>query len=203
MTATGKHPFWVAGGKNAWRDAEQLKPGERLLTEAGSQARIDATKSWTTSRQRVHNLTVADLHTYYVLAGATPVLVHNSTPCGPGGAPGRLTETLTATSADDDRGGWVFGGVAAPAEGLAEGVDGLMPEAEEETYVGAVADLSDQLLWVAQAQADAAGDIEWLVSVDSSIVRAQPECGRLRACGWWVWKLAGAAWNVRSSIPIA
>ncbi|WP_280725405.1 hypothetical protein [Kitasatospora sp. MAA4] len=27
-----------------------------------------------------YNLTVADLHTYYVLAGATPVLVHNS--CG-------------------------------------------------------------------------------------------------------------------------
>ncbi len=26
---------------------------------------------------RVHNLTVADIHTYYVLAGATPVLVHN------------------------------------------------------------------------------------------------------------------------------
>ncbi|WP_411135656.1 polymorphic toxin-type HINT domain-containing protein [Streptomyces sp. C10] len=78
VTATGKHPFWAAGGRNAWRDAEQLKPGERLLTEAGSQARIDATRSWTTSGQRVHNLTVAGLHTYYVLAGRTPVLVHNA-----------------------------------------------------------------------------------------------------------------------------
>lgn len=28
--------------------------------------------------RRVHNLTVADIHTYYVLARATPVLVHNS-----------------------------------------------------------------------------------------------------------------------------
>jgi hypothetical protein len=80
VTATGKHPFWAAGGRNAWLDAEQVKPGERLLTDAGSQARIDATKSWTTSRQRVHNLTVADLHTYYVLAGETPVLVHNTNP---------------------------------------------------------------------------------------------------------------------------
>ncbi|MEJ8650735.1 polymorphic toxin-type HINT domain-containing protein [Streptomyces sp. MS1.AVA.3] len=81
VTATGKHPFWAAGGRNAWRDAEQLKPGERLLTEAGAQARIDTTTTWTTFRQRVHNLTVADLHTYYVLAGDTPVLVHNSN-CG-------------------------------------------------------------------------------------------------------------------------
>jgi hypothetical protein len=29
----------------------------------------------------VHNLTVADLHTYYALAGAVPVLVHNSGLC--------------------------------------------------------------------------------------------------------------------------
>ncbi|MGY5129797.1 polymorphic toxin-type HINT domain-containing protein [Streptomyces nigrescens] len=90
VTATGKHPFWAAGGRNAWRDAEQLKPGERLLTEAGSQARIDATKSWTTSRQCVHNLTVADLHTYYVPAGETPVLDHNTNPgdCFRGARPG-------------------------------------------------------------------------------------------------------------------
>ena len=30
-----------------------------------------------------YNLTVADLHTYYVLAGNTPVLVHNSDPLTP------------------------------------------------------------------------------------------------------------------------
>lgn len=31
----------------------------------------------------VHNLTVANTHTYYVLAGAIPVLVHNTGPfCG-------------------------------------------------------------------------------------------------------------------------
>jgi hypothetical protein len=32
----------------------------------------------TLENQTVRNLTVANLHTYYVLAGATPVLVHNS-----------------------------------------------------------------------------------------------------------------------------
>jgi hypothetical protein len=38
----------------------------------------------TTSRHTpatVHNLTVADLHTYSVLAGSHPVLTHNASPC--------------------------------------------------------------------------------------------------------------------------
>lgn len=34
-----------------------------------------------TKHARAYNLTVDDLHTYYVLAGETPVLVHNSN-CG-------------------------------------------------------------------------------------------------------------------------
>ncbi|MEU5863244.1 hypothetical protein ABZ815_18885 [Nonomuraea sp. NPDC047529] len=42
-------------------------------------------EQWTSGSQRVHNLTVAGPHTYYVAAGATEVLVHNqNTPnhCG-------------------------------------------------------------------------------------------------------------------------
>ncbi|MFE2865810.1 ribonuclease domain-containing protein, partial [Embleya sp. NPDC059259] len=31
--------------------------------------------------QRVHNLTVADTHTYYVVTGTSSALVHNSGPC--------------------------------------------------------------------------------------------------------------------------
>ncbi|GLW12290.1 hypothetical protein Misp01_74180 [Microtetraspora sp. NBRC 13810] len=48
-----------------------------LQTSAGTHVQLTAVKKWTTT-QRVHNLTVDDLHTYYVLAGATPILVHNS-----------------------------------------------------------------------------------------------------------------------------
>ena len=33
-------------------------------------------------RRDMYNLTIADTHTYYVLAGTTPVLVHNEGPCG-------------------------------------------------------------------------------------------------------------------------
>ena len=36
-----------------------------------------------TKRARTYNLTVAGLHTYFVLAGETPVLVHNASPCDP------------------------------------------------------------------------------------------------------------------------
>ncbi|MEV0119500.1 hypothetical protein AB0H77_40650 [Streptomyces sp. NPDC050844] len=50
----------------------------RLRSSDGATPRITATKAWTAPSQRVHNLTVADLHTYYVMAGDTPVLVHNS-----------------------------------------------------------------------------------------------------------------------------
>jgi hypothetical protein len=47
-----------------------------LRTSAGTHVQVTAVKKWSAT-QRVHNLTVADLHTYYVLAGGTPVLVHN------------------------------------------------------------------------------------------------------------------------------
>lgn len=81
VTATGNHPFWVeAIGK--WLDATDLKPGEWLRTSAGTFVQITAITRWTAPDATVHNLTVNDLHTYYVLAGAAPVLVHN---CGPGG----------------------------------------------------------------------------------------------------------------------
>lgn len=77
ITATDGHPFWVPALKK-WTDAKDLKPGQWLRTSAGTHVQITAVQAWTQTT-RVRNLTVADFHTYYVLAGATPVLVHN---CG-------------------------------------------------------------------------------------------------------------------------
>ncbi|MGW1201644.1 polymorphic toxin-type HINT domain-containing protein [Streptomyces cyaneofuscatus] len=75
ITATDGHPFWVPElGK--WIDATELQPGQWLRTSAGTHVQITSVKRWTTTAT-VHNLTVANIHTYYVLAGATPVLVHN------------------------------------------------------------------------------------------------------------------------------
>ncbi|MFX4294923.1 polymorphic toxin-type HINT domain-containing protein [Streptomyces bohaiensis] len=77
ITATGGHPFWVPE-LDAWTDAEELRPGQWLRTSAGTHVQITAL-THRTSTATVHNLTVNNLHTYYVLAGAAPVLVHN---CG-------------------------------------------------------------------------------------------------------------------------
>ena len=76
VVATDGHPFWVPQLEQ-WIDATDLAPRQWLTTSAGTRVQIAAVERWTQSAM-VHNLTVADLHTYYVLAGATPVLVHNS-----------------------------------------------------------------------------------------------------------------------------
>ncbi|MCX4729508.1 polymorphic toxin-type HINT domain-containing protein [Streptomyces sp. NBC_01363] len=76
ITATEGHPFWVPAF-HQWIEAGNLKAGQWLQTSAGTWVQITATKHRAQST-KVYNLTVDDLHTYYVLAGETPVLVHNS-----------------------------------------------------------------------------------------------------------------------------
>ncbi|MFM9587021.1 golvesin C-terminal-like domain-containing protein [Streptomyces caniscabiei] len=81
LTATGNHPFWVRN-TGRWTKAVELAVGQWLRTSAGTYVQVAAVEGSRRSA-RVHNLTVRDAHTYYVLAGETPVLVHNSNPCGP------------------------------------------------------------------------------------------------------------------------
>lgn len=77
ITATDNHPFWVTNDQE-WSNAGALRAGDELHTPNG--ARVVVTKARDEQAPyRTHDLTVSDLHTYYVLAGATPVLVHNST----------------------------------------------------------------------------------------------------------------------------
>ncbi|MFI7274685.1 ricin-type beta-trefoil lectin domain protein [Streptomyces sp. NPDC049879] len=80
LTATAGHPFWLPEA-DAWTDATDLDPGQWLRTSAGTHVQITAITRYTTTTT-VHNLTVNDLHTYYVLADATPVLVHNCNRAG-------------------------------------------------------------------------------------------------------------------------
>ncbi|MGQ4479328.1 RHS repeat-associated core domain-containing protein [Streptomyces sp. SAS_276] len=85
ITATDGHPFWVPA-LHQWVEAGNLAAGQWLQTSAGTWVQITAVhhRTQTTS---VYNLTVDDLHTYYVLAAGTAVLVHNiSCPTGPGGS---------------------------------------------------------------------------------------------------------------------
>ncbi|MGI5438449.1 polymorphic toxin-type HINT domain-containing protein [Streptomyces shenzhenensis] len=111
ITATAGHPFWVLG-LGEWLDASELTPGLRLDTATGKSVRITEI-THRTQQATVHNLTVSDLHTYYVLAGATPVLVHNCGTADPfslkrtealsGNASKRNVDNLTASMKD---GGW-------------------------------------------------------------------------------------------------
>jgi hypothetical protein len=76
IKTTDGHPFWVAD-RQEWLDAGDVKPDAMLRTSAGTYVQVKAVAKWTARSQRVHNLTVDGLHTYYVVAGNTPVLVHN------------------------------------------------------------------------------------------------------------------------------
>jgi hypothetical protein len=76
LTATAAHPFWDAADRE-WVDATDLAAGDLLLAPDGDLLPVTGTRE-STRVQTVYNLTVADIHTYYVMAGSMPVLVHNS-----------------------------------------------------------------------------------------------------------------------------
>ncbi|WP_433391982.1 polymorphic toxin-type HINT domain-containing protein [Micromonospora sp. KLBMP9576] len=75
IETTRHHPFW-SEGRREWVDAEDLRVGERLRSLDGSTVTLRASRSYTGTKV-MHDLTVADIHTYYVLAGDMSVLVHN------------------------------------------------------------------------------------------------------------------------------
>ncbi|MFB7500362.1 RHS repeat-associated core domain-containing protein [Streptomyces sp. NPDC056161] len=77
LTTTWHHPFWDVT-HHRWTDAHDLTPGTRLRTTDGTTATVTEVHNFH-QHQTTYDLTVGTLHTYYVLAGATPVLVHN---CG-------------------------------------------------------------------------------------------------------------------------
>lgn len=77
VTATSNHPFWLTDRKQ-WVDAGDVRVGNRLRTPAGSTLAVTGVVNYH-ERQRTHDLTVGEFHTYYVGVGATDALVHNCT----------------------------------------------------------------------------------------------------------------------------
>ncbi|MEU3981757.1 RHS repeat-associated core domain-containing protein [Streptomyces sp. NPDC026672] len=94
LHTTSKHPFWD-DTLHTWVPAGALSTGHALNTAANHHVQITAVIPRPGDRD-MYNLTVNDLHAYYVLAGATPVLVHN---CG--GALLDRARELYATRADE------------------------------------------------------------------------------------------------------
>ncbi|WP_037841869.1 Hint domain-containing protein [Streptomyces sp. NRRL F-5126] len=81
FTSTPGHRIYSPG--RGWTLAGDLAPGERLRAPNGSLRIVSTVRGVAiTTPHRVYDLTVANLHTYYVLAGPEPVLVHNAGICG-------------------------------------------------------------------------------------------------------------------------
>ncbi|GAA1999456.1 polymorphic toxin-type HINT domain-containing protein [Catenulispora subtropica] len=77
VTGTQNHPYFdVSTG--TFVPASDLKAGERLQSTDGTVVTVRAVRNYT-SHMTTYDLTVDGVHTYYVVAGTTPVLVHN---CG-------------------------------------------------------------------------------------------------------------------------
>lgn len=95
IVATDTHPFWSLDRKK-WIDAGDIRPGMELRTPTKAGVEVEDVRHYK-KRQRTHDLTVGGIHTYYVLAGETSLLVHNSTPCGPSVGPGADLMNLTGS----------------------------------------------------------------------------------------------------------
>jgi hypothetical protein len=81
LHTTQHHPFWD-DSRGHWVDAGRLPSGERLHTQTGGAATVMGVRSYA-GRADMRDLTIDRIHTYYVIAGNTPVLVHNTGPaCG-------------------------------------------------------------------------------------------------------------------------
>jgi RHS repeat-associated protein len=85
LHTTSRHPFWD-DTSHKWVPAAKLTPRHALNTAANGHVYVTAIRI-VPGAADMYNLTVERLHTYYVLAGETPVLVHNSNGCPAGKAP--------------------------------------------------------------------------------------------------------------------
>jgi hypothetical protein len=76
ITTTADHPIWNHTDQE-WQPVAALSVGDQLHTANGTQSTVVGILSYTEGQATAYNLTIADAHTYHVIAGNTPVLVHN------------------------------------------------------------------------------------------------------------------------------
>ncbi len=75
LTSTPGHKFFVTG--RGWTLAADLRPGYVLPTPDGVRTVAALTERQEAKPRTVYDLTVSGLHTFYAVAGDSPVLVHN------------------------------------------------------------------------------------------------------------------------------
>lgn len=79
-------------------NAADLSPGDRLSAPGGKTLRVLRIQRYG-AYQQARNLTIAHLHTYFVEAGATPILVHN---CGGAVRDDVIDETMSTAESNAD-----------------------------------------------------------------------------------------------------
>jgi hypothetical protein len=75
ITATNTHPFWLVD-KERWVKAGSIRPGAELRTPSGVALPVTAV-SHHSKQRRTHDLTIRDIHSYYIGVGPQNALVHN------------------------------------------------------------------------------------------------------------------------------
>ncbi|MFF6835188.1 polymorphic toxin-type HINT domain-containing protein [Streptomyces sp. NPDC012438] len=76
LTSTDHHPYWSENDRT-WKNAAYLKVGDTLRTPRNNTATVAGTRDWQ-GLQDAYDLTIDDLHTYYVSTSGADVLVHNT-----------------------------------------------------------------------------------------------------------------------------
>jgi hypothetical protein len=77
VITTEDHKYWNATDQQ-WQQSQHLDTGDKLLTAGGEEVTVRGLDWSTVQKDAAYDLTVADLHTYYVAVGGAAVLVHNS-----------------------------------------------------------------------------------------------------------------------------
>ena len=93
--ATGRHPIWTKN--SGWKSAEDIRAGDFMQSSDGSSLTVVRTRELQ-GYTKTHNLTVDDVHTFYVVSDGISVLVHNQPPRIHGFAPDWLTKGLHVTT---------------------------------------------------------------------------------------------------------
>ena len=79
VNTTPQHRFWD-GSKRLWVEAAALTAGSPLRTPDGRTATVAEVRSFAGSKL-MYDLSVTEVNTFFVVAGETPVLVHNARQC--------------------------------------------------------------------------------------------------------------------------
>jgi hypothetical protein len=80
LKVTPNHPLWVVN-RSEWVAASDLRAGDLLLDDDGTTVRIGSVQRVVRPGVDVHNLSVAGIHTYFVVVGRSSLLVHNAGAC--------------------------------------------------------------------------------------------------------------------------